>query len=425
MTLIYYLAVLISIVFFIKSLSNLKEGLLIGLIFSTYSLGALPWHLLPIEGIAFGVQLLFIFLTVIYFLTLSKKYSYYFVFTKYHYYLITVTFLLLFYLLFNQSSSLVNGIDKTTIFILKNVLPIFTISLFAPFTKKDIKIIFYTLLAGAILSILAIFSITDAEMNRTVDYPLVMARRIGLGVSLLVALMINSNMIKKKFKLVILITIFAGIVAMLFTGSRGPIIAVLAVALVNLIILEGSLTRKIGIFFRRTFFIFAIFLIFIPLIGYFDEFKSVNRVLGYFQNTNDLSSRSDEMRNDFYIIAWEGFIDTKGFGVGTGGFEDLSIKNGYINENGDAGVLYPHNIFLEFASEQGVIGLVIIIFIVIRSWIKMMHTLKNSSLDYYSKSLASLWIFGFINALVSGSIASNLLWITLILLWSPQKNSNE
>jgi|LSQX01.2.fsa_nt_gb O-antigen ligase len=414
MILIYYTAVMVSIAIFGASFRRVREGLLVGLIFTTFSLGALPWHLIPIGGIALGTQLVFMLAAITYHLLFQKERV---IITKYHFYIIIVAFILVLFLLFNPGTSIANGIEKTLNFIVKNVLPILTISLFAPFSKRDVRIIFYTILFGSIISTLDVFSTTDAIMSRTMDYPLVVSRRIGLGSSLLITTVLSSSFTRRKYLPIVLFIIFGTIIGMLFTGSRGPLAAVLAVALMNLFQIERSVMNITRSFFKRAIIVSIIALVLSLIIGNsFSEFRAVNRAIGYLTGSYGFTSRSDEQRLDFYTLAWRGFMDTNGLGVGTGGFEDLSAKHGY-----SSGVSYPHNIFLEFASEQGIIGLVIIIHIVFSSLTRTFRLLKDGNGDHFDKSLYLLWIFGFVNSLVSGSISSNMLWITLIFIWLPQR----
>jgi len=98
-------------------------------------------------------------------------------------------------------------------------------------------------------------------------------------------------------------------------------------------------------------------------------------------------------------------------GVGTAGFGHFNILS------------YPHNIFLEFASELGVLGFsafLILAFYAAYLGIKLLRNRNASALELnLSKTFFSIFIFSLINAQLSGAIYGNYeLWFAVAGIWT-------
>ena len=108
-------------------------------------------------------------------------------------------------------------------------------------------------------------------------------------------------------------------------------------------------------------------------------------------------------------MAWEGFVASDGLGVGTGGFAGLY---------GTRAREYPHNLILEVAVEQGILGLAVLMVILSMTLLRLIRVSRKPGVDLYGKALLSLWFYGLFNALVSGDIATNqILWVTAGMVW--------
>ena len=107
------------------------------------------------------------------------------------------------------------------------------------------------------------------------------------------------------------------------------------------------------------------------------QFASVERIMRNFTTLGQ--NRSDQGRINLYIEAVDNFIDTEGSGVGTGGFSYYFGVTKYT---------YPHNLFLEVASEQGIIGLLILLILLGTVVIPVSYT----HLDVYKRqSTRRIW----------------------------------
>lgn len=412
MTGIYYSLAIIALFFFMRILvKDIREGLLVGIIFMTFSRGALPWDVLPINGIAFAIFLCINALAFIRLILLEKRINVNWSINKYQISLIAYLFIVIFFLILSPSQTF--GISKTVFFTINSILPIFIILSFQPLSERDTKLIFKTIVTGALLASLRIFTLVNIASSRIEVSPLSLSRTAGLGACLLLIFLLNTELNKKHLKNILsaVFVLSLCILGMLFTGSRGPILGVILVALSALVFSDKKLPRKFLIVFKAALIFYVVLLIFSILPIELNQYRSVNRVIEYVTNIIDVvfrqSGQQDLARSMLFNTAYEGFIESNLLGVGTGGFAYLWGSDG----------AYPHNIFLEIAVEQGIIGLTILLYILLKSFILSKKQLKRVDISVYGYSLNYLWLFGFFNAQVSGDISTNILWITLVLLW--------
>jgi len=85
---------------------------------------------------------------------------------------------------------------------------------------------------------------------------------------------------------------------------------------------------------------------------------------------------------------------------------------GSFSSNGRLGTLesreYPHNVFLESAAECGIVGLILVVLSTMSPlvWLRKRRMWRSEEIFCFS-----IWIFGFINAQLSGDFVSNpILW---------------
>jgi O-antigen ligase len=99
------------------------------------------------------------------------------------------------------------------------------------------------------------------------------------------------------------------------------------------------------------------------------------------------------------------------FGLGFGGFTQW-----YNGGNTGIQFLYPHNLFLELGAEGGLLGLLAILLLVIKSFF---NVLSNSSLSLLQNkplkdTLLSLLVFMIFNSTVSGELNDDRTLFALI-----------
>lgn len=165
-------------------------------------------------------------------------------------------------------------------------------------------------------------------------------------ISALLALMERRSMVSAAC-----IIVFVG--AVLWSGSKGPLISLLLIAAI--IIIKEFPPKKI-------------LLVMLPLIilGLFSkdvllESRAVSSILVFADDPaayiSGSGSGSVGSRLDFYKLSLELFWDNPVFGVGFGGW-------GLYEENTKH--FYPHNIFLEVMSEAGLLGFLLLLFLLSR-----------------------------------------------------------
>ena len=136
-------------------------------------------------------------------------------------------------------------------------------------------------------------------------------------------------------------------IAMILIAPRGPLLTLI----VFFILFYMSQSRLL--FRKSTFFLTILFGIFLV---YFHSIDLTTRLVSRFSGITDTSSSAFSSlgaRFDLFLGAFTYFIDCPFWGIGYGSF---GIKFfGYEDR------IEPHNIFLEIASQTGVIGLVLLL----------------------------------------------------------------
>ena len=308
------------------------------------------------------------------------------------------------------------GIDRYISFCLI-VIPI-SILLIEKARYQDISRLFFVLfLLTVALSLLAIFglSVTD-NLNGRLSVlgggPIIFARWLGFGIIYLFFFPIKLKWLKIPLILVFIVLIFA-------TGSRGPVMSILITFLVYFLINFNKLFLKFILILGFSFFIFFSFNITKEL----SELGNIDRVFMNF-SSQGVKKRSTNARFVFNQRSLE-LVKEYPLGVGVGNWQKM------INKQNPRHLIkheYPHNIFLEIATEYGLISLFIFIMIVINTiylgFKKMMITTSVFSmypLFFY------LFLFYLINSMVSGMIidARILFMVAGLILCTRNLNSRN
>jgi O-antigen ligase len=136
-------------------------------------------------------------------------------------------------------------------------------------------------------------------------------------------------------------------------------------------------------------------------------FPGIERIVDRFDTFGQ--NASDRARLNFFQTAWDGFVASSGLGLGTGSYATL---------RGVEGAAYPHNLVLEVAVGQGIVGLVILFALLLVTGKQIWRLSKEPELDVWGKTLVALWLFSLFNSFVSMDIAGNYaLWVTGGMLW--------
>lgn len=123
------------------------------------------------------------------------------------------------------------------------------------------------------------------------------------------------------------------------------------------------------------------------------------------------------LRIYYYNDAWQRFLENPLLGTGVG--------STYHPRTGER--VFPHNLFLEAASDMGLIGLsvILILLIIITNKIRRILAIKNMNNEHklLAAALIAIIFFNVLTAQVSGSIAGNgRIWFFSIMLWPLYKS---
>jgi O-antigen ligase len=129
-------------------------------------------------------------------------------------------------------------------------------------------------------------------------------------------------------------------------------------------------------------------------------------------NIREWNSNQNPYRIHFYASAWEVFLKNPLAGVGTGGWRAYYSGPDQKDVN-----VYPHNIVLELAAENGLVGLIPFLVMIATSFWAAIHLYRRSSADsetmVWSLWALSLFMVSFANAMISGDIYRNdFLWVS-------------
>lgn len=219
-----------------------------------------------------------------------------------------------------------------------------------------------------------------------------LSRVLGAGFLASLILFILSE---KRNKIIIVPIILVVGTMLFYAGSRMPIIAVaisLLLPLTKLITVKKGDVQLNKKYLKVATVYTVLFFSAVTFIGrgLFDT------IAIRFQQLLDMGSSSNVGRTERYSLAWDLFSDNPLMGIGFGGFGDY-----YRSESGN----YAHNLFLEMASELGILGIL---------WTVAYFTylsIKSIKSFNYSNILATLYVVLFsymiLNAMVSGDINDN------------------
>ncbi|MDR1475512.1 MAG: O-antigen ligase family protein [Holosporales bacterium] len=244
---------------------------------------------------------------------------------------------------------------------------------------------------------------TRMALNNVLDNNyLVAGQTIGIGIITLTGILLsrfvgNKNIGASYWAELMLLTCM--IYMQLNLGGRGPVLSGL-VALIAMIWLK-SLTTSPAItksMLKRVFvfiFAFGVFYLLIELMFKMEKQSAFVERIRYDYLQND---ESILLRLKYYKSAWTMFLEHCLIGVGFGGWP-------YHHGLGDM-ECHPHNIFLEIASETGLVGLVLFFSILIVIFSRFTAE-KLRSLPLMQTFLC-VFLFCFANALKSGDLNDNI-----------------
>ena len=233
--------------------------------------------------------------------------------------------------------------------------------------------------------------------------PIQVSRYLAIGAAMMIALLIRNKPSQSLHYFAILFVILLSII---LSGSRGPLVSIIIGSIVYAILYERKHSSRIfgyGILAIGTIITLLLLLPESLTQRFFDI--SQGSVIMTQQGVRRISTIAT--RFEFWSMslqAWFSSITSFFIGLGAGGFSSLFIWRDWH--------WYPHNLFFEIIAELGLIGLVIGVLFIIKSYQIINKGIQRGSFTDHS----ALWVAGtvvmFIAAQFSGDINDNrILWM--------------
>lgn len=243
---------------------------------------------------------------------------------------------------------------------------------------------------------------------------------------------------KNNFKLMYFLILLVNLLGLFITKSRGSYLGFTLGA----IFILWFYYRSVGKFFRAIGILTLISLPFVYLTGIY------KRVLQIF----DFSSTPTAVRFELWDKAWYLFSQSPLFGIGFGRFNDIfSVDRNefifyrlkgysgfityYANQDFYHDASHAHNSYLQFLTETGIIGLILIMLFWILCFIKIFKAYLNSDDNFTGKvylssaaSIVTLFSLSFLENYLSATTImipiSILTSLTIGLSWQERHDSN-
>jgi len=233
--------------------------------------------------------------------------------------------------------------------------------------------------------------------------PIQVSRYLAIGAAMMIALLIRNKPSQSLHYFAILFVI---LLSFILSGSRGPLVSIIIGSIVYAILYERKHSSRIfgyGILAIGTIITLLLLLPESLTQRFFDI--SQGSVIMTQQGVRRISTIAT--RFEFWSMslqAWFSSITSFFIGLGAGSFSSLFIWRDWR--------WYPHNLFFEIIAELGLIGLVIGVLFIIKSYQIINKGIQRGSFTDHS----ALWVAGtvvmFIAAQFSGDINDNrILWM--------------
>ncbi|RKZ31093.1 hypothetical protein DRQ36_03275 [bacterium] len=226
----------------------------------------------------------------------------------------------------------------------------------------------------------------------------------GFALAVLLSFLLIEIAIKTWQKVLLILFALMNAAIMVIVATRGPVIALALALLIYIIFLS-----KLDLWKRVLISVFlALFTV------------AVATKVSTFLLLRMTSLKGAEMSAMGRVMLWkaslEHLLDAPFIGLGTGSFSSILSSYGK-----STGLVYPHNIWLEYYLEWGIIGIILVLSFIVSLGIRSVRMLRSSLISQEHNKLLriaiTLVLFSLANAQVSGSLAGNrFLYISTGLL---------
>jgi len=251
--------------------------------------------------------------------------------------------------------------------------------------------------------------------------PIAVGTFLAIGAGMIVILI---NRSAYKFWLLYIPILGILIIAIIATGSRGPLLSFLFGVLLFGLFFEKANQKQLLIFFSISIVLIVIALLVLPenLTGRYLNYTTGDLVIQR-EGVKRLSTIATRLLYwELSFTEWLRDIKTFLIGVGAGGFSSFYILRDYK--------FYPHNMFFEVLLELGIIGLSLLVLF----WYKITRILLYIRKLENISIISAMWIVAaiirFLGAQFSGDINGNrVVWmfaaIALASVYYEIKNNEQ
>jgi O-antigen ligase len=262
------------------------------------------------------------------------------------------------------------------------------------------------------------------------DEPIVGGYINGFYLIIIGFLFCLNNKILNKYKYIILIFTIFFITAIILTGERSNSIkAILGFFLFYFFNDHFKFKEKIlSVLLLVLIFIFLLNTSNFLKVRYSGQF--FKPIISIFQSNNEIGIEREmnkNLYNSIYKSGYEVFKKYKIFGVGNKNYRVETCSNSNEKNPKYFCSTHPHQLYFEFLAEHGIVGTVILIFILfslILSKIKIIFCSKN----YLQLGCLTFLLTSFIPLLPSGAFFGDynltIFWINLSIMYAAENKTN-
>lgn len=242
--------------------------------------------------------------------------------------------------------------------------------------------------------------IDDGRQDANIALNTITFGHLGVTVALLSIYIFFKKQTTLALKMLIILIGILGIYSMLRAGSRGPFIAFLGVLFMWYISNKKNFVRVVFVIVVSAIILFVFIDQFLEVVGYFSPLMEERlHATIYEGDTNE--------RNPLYEAAINHFLDSPIFGKQFAIFEQVRLYEG----NGS--FIYSHNIILDAFMGLGLIGGLILIYVLLSLVIMLYKNLKYRIEDYWISLIMTQVL---ISIMLSGAIYYDPLFSGLLAL---------
>jgi O-antigen ligase len=308
-----------------------------------------------------------------------------------------------------NSPSRAYGWSKTSGYVLKVLVPgLFLLSL-GEVDAHDLDAIVFALVLSALVAAVSVFrepnlyGVVASERPDTIG----MGRILGSGIVAAIAWLSAHERSRRAVRMVLGGTVVAALLAALMAcGQRGPLLAVLLSATV--IVLWPGLHRqsyrgRIAVLLVSILMVSSVMILLDnPLL-----FPAAQIAVARLRSALiTIGQGDDALRWEVLRQGLAAFWSKPLMGVGTGGYLDYFQRHGYYLM-GSSDRLYPHNLLVEFAAEQGLVGLAAVTAALYLPLGLIARLRRRANAHSGVVIVASLFVFALANSMVSGDLLAN------------------